>query len=165
MRYTIAILTENQAGVLSKIAGLFSRRGYNIESLAVGATDDNTVARMTVVVDCEPEHIEQIEKQLNKMIPVIKVKVMEEGTYIDRELTLVKLNCNSKQRTEIMKIAEIMSARIVDVTPVSLTLEFTDNYERTQTFLALVKPYGIRELVCTGVSVVEKGKSVLRKTI
>lgn len=165
MKYTIALLVENQSGVLSKVAGLFSRRGYNIESLAVGMTDDSSVSRMTVVVDCAPEHIEQIEKQLNKLIQVIKVKVFEEGTYLERELTLVKLTCNSKQRTELMKIAELMNAKIIDVTPTTMTLEFTDNAERTQTFIDLLKPYGIRELVCTGVSAVEKGTVVLRKTV
>lgn len=164
MKRTIVILVENQAGVLSKVAGLFSRRGFNIDSLAVGVTDDSRISRMTVVVDCDAEMIEQIEKQLNKLISTIKVKVMPEGGYFARELTLVKVACDAKQRPEIMKTAELMGARIIDVTTSTMTLEFTDTSERTDTLLTLLRPYGLRELVRTGVSAIEKGDRVTRKT-
>lgn len=165
MKYTIAVLVENQAGVLSKIAGLFARRGFNIDSLAVGVTDDTRISRMTIVVDCDEDTVEQVEKQLNKLISTIKVKVMQEGAFLARELTLCKVSCNSKQRPEIMKIAELMNARIIDVTPATMTLEFTDTSERTDTFITLLRPYGIRELVRTGASAIEKGAAVTRKTL
>ena len=100
MRYTITVLVQNHYGVLSKVAGLIARRGFNIESLAVGVTENPNVSRMTIAVDCDESGIEQVEKQLNKLIPTIKVKVLEEGSYLSRELTMVKVSCNSKQREE-----------------------------------------------------------------
>ena len=157
MRYTITILVENRAGALSKISGLFSRRGFNIESLAVGVSENPELSRMTVVVDCDEATVEQVEKQLNKLIDTIKVRVLSEGEYIARELTLVNLRCSVKQRTDLMKAASLMGARMVDVTPTTMTLEFTGTTERTDALIALLRPFGIRELVRTGVSAIEKG--------
>lgn len=156
MKHTITILVANRAGALSKISGLFSRRGFNIESLAVGAAEDPRQSRMTVVVDCDETTIEQVEKQLNKLIDTVKVKVLPEGGYIARELTLLKVRCNAKQRPDIVKIAELMNARLIDMSPNSLTLEFTDSPERTDTLITLLKPFGICELVSTGISAIEK---------
>ena len=158
MKHTITVLVENRAGALSKIAGLFSRRGFNIESLAVGVTENPRISRMTIVVDCDDFTIEQVEKQLNKLIDTIKVRVLPEGSYVSRELTLVRVGCSAKQRPELLKTAELMNARIVDVTPSTITMEFTDTSERTDTLIALLKPFGIRELVRTGLSAIEKGK-------
>jgi len=158
MKHTLTVLVENRAGALSKISGLFSRRGFNIDSLAVGVTENPRISRMTIVVDCDDATIEQVEKQLNKLIDTIKVRVLDEGSYISRELTLVRVGCSAKQRPELLKTAELMNARIVDVTPSTLTLEFTDTSERTETLIALLKPFGIRELVRTGISAIEKGK-------
>ena len=107
MKYTLSILVENQAGVLSKISGMFSRRGFNIDSLAVGTTNDPTVSRITVVTDGDEHIVEQIEKQLNKVIPVIKVKRLVEGEFISRELSLIKVHCPAAKRFEIIKIAEL----------------------------------------------------------
>ncbi|MBQ6569957.1 MAG: acetolactate synthase small subunit [Clostridia bacterium] len=156
MKYTLSVLVENHFGVLSKVAGLFSRRGFNIESLSVGETEDAGISRMTIVVDGDDYTLEQIEKQLNKVIPVIKVRVLPEGTYIERELTLIKVSCTNQQRPDIMKVAELMGARIVDVGSNCMSLEFTDTRRRTGVLLSLLKPYGIRELVRTGLTAIEK---------
>ena len=108
MKYTISVLVENHPGVLSKVSGLFSRRGFNIDSLAVGVTEDSTISRMTIVVNGDEYIVEQVEKQLNKVIPVIKVKTLNPEELISRELSLIKVGCTSNQRTDLMKIAELM---------------------------------------------------------
>ena len=160
MKYTISVLVENHPGVLSKVSGLFSRRGFNIDSLAVGVTEDSTISRMTIVVNGDEYIVEQVEKQLNKVIPVIKVKTLNPEELISRELSLIKVGCTSKQRPDLMKIAELMQANIVDVTPNSMTFQF----ERTETLISLIKPYGIREIVRTGTVAIEKGAATVRKT-
>ena len=157
MKYTLSVLVENQAGVLSKVSGLFSRRGFNIDSLAVGITEDSSISRMTIVVDGDEYVVEQLEKQLNKVIPVIKVRTYAQGEFISRELSLIKVNCPAKQRLDIMKIAELMGAKIVDVAVNTLTLQFADTHEQFETLLDLLKPYGIREIVRTGTVATEKG--------
>lgn len=157
MKYTLSVLVENQAGVLSKVSGLFSRRGFNIDSLAVGITEDSSISRMTIVVDGDEYVVEQLEKQLNKVIPVIKVRTYAQGEFISRELSLIKVNCPAKQRLDIMKIAELMGVKIVDVAVNTLTLQFADTHEQFETLLDLLKPYGIREIVRTGTVAIEKG--------
>lgn len=161
MMRTISVLVENQPGVLSKVVGLFSRRGFNIDSLAVGTTEDKTMSRITIVVNGDSYIIEQVEKQLNKLIPIIKVKTLEEGGYISRTLSLVKVSASTRTRPEIMKLAELMGARIVDVSKNSLTLEFTDTTERTEVFMSLLRPYGIKETVRTGAIAVETGHTTI----
>ncbi len=161
MMRTISVLVENQPGVLSKVVGLFSRRGFNIDSLAVGTTEDKSISRITIVVNGDSYIIEQVEKQLNKLIPIIKVRTLEEGGYISRTLSLVKVSASSRTRPEIMKLAELMGARIVDVSKTSLTLEFTDTIERTEVFMSLLRPYGIKETVRTGAIAVEKGNTTI----
>ncbi len=163
MKYTMSVLVENQPGVLSKVSGLFSRRGFNIDSLAVGTTEDPTVSRMTIVVDGDEYIVEQVEKQLNKVIPVIKVKTLEVGSYIPRMLSLIKVSVTAGQRAEIMRVSELMGARIVDATRASLTIEFSDTAERTETLETLLRPYGIREIVRTGSIAIEKGADPTRK--
>ena len=163
MKYTLSVLVENHAGVLSKVSGLFSRRGFNIDSLAVGVTDDPLISRMTIVVDGDEYMVGQVEKQLGKVIPVITVKILEPGGYVSRELSLIKVSCNAKQRAEIMKIAELMNARIIDVGLDVLTLEFCDSTERGEIIEGLLKPYGIREIVRTGVVALEKGSVIAKK--
>lgn len=164
MKYTISVLVENQPGVLSKVAGLFSRRGFNIDSLAVGITEDPAVSRITIVVNGDEYVMEQVEKQLNKLIPVIKVKTLDTtGEFYSCELSLIKINAHNQQRAELMKIAELMQARIVDVSPTSMTFQAADSIERTDNLIALLKPYGIREIVRTGTVAIEKGASVTRK--
>lgn len=157
MKYTLSVTVENHPGVLSKVSGLFSRRGFNIDSLVVGVTEDSRISRMTIVADGDEYVIEQLEKQLNKVIPVIKVRTYRQGEFISRELSLIKVNCPAKQRLDIMKIAELMDAKIVDVSVNSVTLQFADTSERFETLTDLLKPYGIREIVRTGAVAVEKG--------
>jgi len=164
MKYTMSVLVTNRPGVLSKVAGLFSRRGFNIDSLAVGTTEDPTVSRMTIVVDGDEYIVEQVEKQLNKLIPVIKVKTLEPGSHIPRTLSLIKVSVSAGQRADIMRISELMGARIVDATRTSLTIEFSDTAERADTLETLLKPYGIREIVRTGTIAIEKGADPIRKT-
>ena len=154
MQYTLSILVENQAGVLSKISGLFSRRGFNIDSLAVGVTQDPSVSRITLVANGD-EYIG--EQQLNKLIPVIKVKRLNEGEFISRELVLIKVHCAASKRAEIVKTVEIMQAKIVDVSPSSVTVEYCECASRINTLVDLLKPYGIREIVRTGTVAIDRG--------
>ncbi len=159
MKYTLSILVENQAGVLSKISGLFSRRGFNIDSLAVGVTADPTVSRITIVANGDEYVVEQLEKQLNKLIPVIKVKRLIEGEFISRELSLIKIHCPAAKRFEVIKISELMGAKIVDVAVNTITLEYCETVEKSATLIDLLKPYGIREIVRTGTVAIDKGKN------
>ncbi len=163
MQYTLSILVENQAGVLSKISGLFSRRSFNIDSLAVGITADPTISRITIVANGDEYVVEQLEKQLNKLIPVIKVKRLIEGEFISRELSLIKVHSNATKRFEIIKIAELMGAKIIDVAPTAVTVEFCETSEKTKTLLDLLKPYGIREIVRTGTVAIDKGAATASK--
>ncbi len=156
MKYTLSVLVENHAGVLSKVSGLFSRRGFNIDSLAVGTTEDENISRITIVANGDEYVIEQLEKQLNKLIPVIKVRTLTEGSFVSCELYLVKVRCTAKQRLDVMKIAELMQAKIVDVAQNSITMQFADTSERFDTLTELLKPYGIREIVRTGTVAIEK---------
>lgn len=158
MQYTLSILVENQAGALSKISGLFSRRGFNIDSLAVGVTADPDLSRITIVTHGDEYVVEQIEKQLNKLIPVVKVKRFVEGNYISRELCLIKVHCAAVKRFEILKIAEMMGAKVVDVAASTITLEYCETADNIQTLTDLLKPYGIREIVRTGTVAIDKGK-------
>lgn len=162
MKHTIYMLVENQAGVLSKITGLFSRRGFNIDSLAVGVTADSNISRITIVADGDEYVAEQIQKQVSKLIPVIEVKLLKENTYISRELALIKVKCNTANRIEIMKIAELMGAKVIDVSVTTITLEMADTVDNIETLNNLLKPYGIKEIVRTGMVAVEKG-SILGK--
>lgn len=160
MQYTLSILVENQAGVLSKISGLFSRRGFNIDSLAVGVTNNPDVSRITIVANGDEYVVEQLEKQLNKVIPVIKVKRLD-GDFISRELILIKVHCAASKRAEIIKTAEIMNAKIVDAAQSSVTIEYCECTNRVNTLIDLLKPYGIREIVRTGTIAVDRGNTAL----
>lgn len=157
MQYTLSILVENQAGVLSKISGLFSRRGFNIDSLAVGVTNTPGVSRITIVANGDEYVVEQLEKQLNKLIPVIKVKRLDENNFISRELTLIKVHCPAAKRAEIIQTVEIMQAKIVDVATNCVTIEYCECANRVNTLIDLLKPYGIREIVRTGTVAIDRG--------
>ena len=159
MQYTLSILVEDQAGALSKISGLFSRRSFNIDSLAVGSTNEPGISRITIVANGDEYVVEQLEKQLNKLIPVIKVKRFVMGEYISRELILIKVHASSAKRFEIIKIAELMGAKIVDVAQNTLTIEYCDTTEQIKTLLDLLKPYGIREIARTGTVAIDKGSA------
>ena len=150
MKHIISVLVENKAGVLSHVAGLFSSRGFNITSLAVGETQDPTVSRMTIVVDADERILEQIMKQLHKLIDTIKVQDLTKEDFIDRELVLIKVDAKSVNRSEIMQVANAFRARIVDVNPKSLTIEVTGVQEKISAILELLREFGIKEIVRTG---------------
>jgi acetolactate synthase-1/3 small subunit len=149
--HVISVLVENKSGVLAKIAGLFSRRGFNIESLAVGPTDDEKISTITLVVNAEAHSIEQLVKQLYKLINVIKIQELNPSDIVERELVLIKVNTeNNNARAEILEIANIFRANIVDVAKKSLIIEITGNSRKVGGLENLLKPYGILELVRTG---------------
>ena len=157
MKQTISVLVENQAGVLNRITGLFSRRAFNIESLAVGVTDDPTVSRITIIVDSGNNVVEQVEKQLNKLIEVIKVRTLEDTSYIGRELMILKVNANNKTRKDIMTICEIMGAKVDDISPTSMTMELSNTPDRINAFEEMMRPFNILEVVRTGMIALQKG--------
>ena len=157
MKQTISVLVENQAGVLNRITGLFSRRAFNIDSLAVGVTDDPTISRITIIVDSGNSVVEQVEKQLNKLIEVIKVRTIPEDKMIGRELVLLKVNATNKTRQDIMTICNICGAKVSDISPNSMTLELSDTPARIDTFEAMLRPFSILEVVRTGVIALQKG--------
>ena len=150
MRHTISILVENKFGVLTRIAGLFSGRGYNIDTLNVAPTQDADTSRMTIVTRGNDETVDQIIKQLKKLVNVIEVQDFHEGEFVDRELALVKVGVDSKSRAEVMQITDIFRAKIVDVQPRSLTVEITGNESKVEKFLLLMAGFGIQELTRTG---------------
>jgi acetolactate synthase-1/3 small subunit len=150
MRHTISVLVENKFGVLTRVAGLFSGRGYNIDSLNVAPTHDSTASRMTIVTHGDESTVEQIVKQLNKLPDVLKVQDFSEGEYVDRELVLVKIAVDSKSRAEVMQITDIFRAKIVDVQSKSLTIEITGNESKVEKFLELMLTFGVVELTRTG---------------
>src|ERR1043166_5783363 len=150
MRHTISVLMENKFGVLTRIAGLFSGRGYNIDTLNVGPTHDPNTSRMTIVTRGDDATLEQIVKQLNKLTDVLQVMDFREGEYVDRELVLVKVAVASSTRAEVMQITDIFRAKIVDVQPKSLTIEITGNESKVEKFLELMKSFGVVELTRTG---------------
>jgi len=150
MRHTISVLVENKFGVLTRVAGLFSGRGYNIDSLNVAPTHDPKTSRMTIVTRGDESTIDQIIKQLNKLIDVLEVRDFREGEYVDRELVLVKVGVDSKSRAEIMQISDIFRAKIVDVQPKTLTIEITGDESKIEKFIDLMKTFGIIELTRTG---------------
>jgi len=157
MRHTISVLVENKAGVLARIANLFSARGYNIDSLAVGETEDATISRMTIVVRGDERILEQIEKQLNKLIDVIKVSDFIETEHLERDLVLVKVAADKNSRSEILQIVDIFRAKIVDVAASSFIIELTGNEEKINAFSEIIKPFGVKEMVRTGIVAMARG--------
>ena len=161
MKHTISVLVENHAGVLTRLSNLFARRGFNIDSLAVGVTENPNFSRMTIVVDGDDYTVEQLEKQLNKQIDVVKVKTLLSTSLISRELTLVKVGCTPSDRHAIMDVCTILSAKIIDISKTTVTIEINDTGERIDTLLELVRPYGIREVVRTGTIAIDQGDSTI----
>ena len=156
-KHTISVLVENKFGVLSRVAGLFSARGYNIESLSVGETLDESVSRMTIVVRGDEFVIEQVTKQLHKLIDVIKVSDLTDDSHVERELVLVRVNAEPQLRAEILRTADIFRAKVIDVTPTSFTLEATGDEGKLEAFLELLRPMGIQEVVRTGKVAIARG--------
>lgn len=157
MQHTITVLVDNKPGVLARVSGLFARRGFNIESLAVSITDDPKISRMTIVVGGEESVLEQITKQLNKLIDVVKVVDYTGTAIVERELALMKVNAEAKDRAAIMQIVDIFRAKIIDISDKSFTIEVTGGVEKIDAIEKLLEPYGILELVRTGKIAMARG--------
>ena len=157
MKQTISVLVENRAGVLNRITGLFSRRAFNIDSLAVGVTDDPTLSRITIIVDNGNSVVEQVEKQLNKLVEVIKVRTLDESSLIGRELMIIKVSANKNTREQIMTICSICGAKVADISPTSMTMELSDTPDRIDTFEDMMRPFNILEVARTGVIALQRG--------
>jgi acetolactate synthase I/III small subunit len=150
MQHTITVLVENKPGVLARVSNLFARRGFNIESLAVSITDDSTVSRMTIVVNGDNTVLEQISKQLNKLIDVIKVFDYTGAPIVERELAMIKVNAEAKNRGELMQIVDIFRGKIIDISDKTFTIEVTGSLDKVNAIESLLMPYGIQEMVRTG---------------
>lgn len=156
-KHILSVLVENHAGVLSRVSGLFSRRGFNIESLAVGITENPEISRMTIVVEGDEYTVEQVSKQLNKLINVIRVKKLENFDSVKRELALIKVNATAATRSEIVQIVEIFRANIIDVSKDTLTIEVSGDEDKVGALENMIKPFGIKEIVRTGIIALERG--------
>jgi len=164
-RHTLSVLVENKPGVLARIAGLFSRRGFNIDSLAVGPTENPAVSRMTIVVSVDKLPLEQVTKQLNKLINVLKIVELDDSS-VQRELVLVKVKANNEMRSNVLEIATLFRAKVVDVAPETLTIEATGSGDKLEALLRVLEPYGIKELVQSGmVAVGRGGKSISDRSL
>ena len=162
MRHILSLLLENEAGALSRVSGLFSARGYNIESLTVAPTEDSTLSRMTIVTRGSDDVIEQITKQLNKLVDVVKVVDLNDGEHIERELMLVKVRAAGKDREEMKRMADIFRGRIIDVTDKAYTIELTGPGSKLDAFLQALEPGAIMETVRTGASGIGRGERILK---
>lgn len=161
-KHTLSVLVENHAGVLSRVAGLFSRRGFNIDSLAVGVTENPEISRMTIVVDGDEYTVEQVSKQLNKLIDVIKIKQLEKSDSVSRELALIKVNATTATRSEIIQIVEIFRANIVDVSKNTLTIEASGGTDKVAALEDMLRQFGIKEIVRTGMIAIERGNKNMK---
>ena len=162
MRHIISVLLENEAGALSRVAGLFSARGYNIETLTVAPTEDSSLSRLTIVTRGSNEVVEQITKQLNKLIDVVKVVDLSEAAHIERELMLIKVRASGKDREEIKRMADIFRGRIIDVTDSSYVIELTGSGSKLDAFIQAIDVDLILETVRTGVSGIGRGDRILK---
>lgn len=161
MKHILGVLVENNPGVLSKVSGLFSRRGFNIESLAVGVTENPAISRMTIVVEGDSYIVEQVTKQLNKLIEVIKVENISQ-TSVVRELALIKVNAVNSTRNEVMQIASVFRANIVDISKNYLTIEITGDDQKISALVEMLDEFGIKEMVRTGIIAMDRGDKMIR---
>jgi acetolactate synthase I/III small subunit len=164
-KHTLSVLVENKPGVLARIAGLFSRRGFNIDSLAVGPTEHAEISRMTIVVNVEESPLEQVTKQLNKLVEVIKIVELD-TTSVTRELLLVKVRADADNRGQVLDVVQLFDATVVDVAVDAITLEMTGNSDKLGDFLKVLEPFGIRELVQSGMVAIGRGsRSITERTL
>lgn len=161
-KHILSVLVENHAGVLSRVVGLFSRRGFNIDSLAVGTTENPEVSRITIVVDGDEYIIEQVCKQLNKLIDVIKIKRLDKADSVSRELALIKVSATAATRSEIMQVVEIFRAKIIDVSKTTLTVEISGDNDKVVAIEDMLAQFGIKEIVRTGAIAIERGNKVIK---
>jgi acetolactate synthase-1/3 small subunit len=163
--HTLSVLVEDKPGVLARIAGLFARRGFNINSLAVGPTEHPDISRMTIVVNVEESPLEQVTKQLNKLVEVIKIVELDGSASVNRELLLVKVRADATTRGAVLDAVQLFRAKVVDVAPDAITIEVTGNVDKLADFLAVLEPFGIRELVQSGmVAIGRGGRSISERT-
>jgi acetolactate synthase-1/3 small subunit len=162
MKHTIAVIVENKSGVLTRIAGLFSRRSFNIESLSVGATDNPDYSRMTITVNGDRDILEQVIKQLSKLINVIRVSELDAGESVERELAVIKVNADKESRSEIMQIVNIFRAKIIDVSHRSMIIEVTGDEEKIDAIVQLLRQFGIKEIARTGKVSMVRGARVIK---
>ena len=155
--HTLSVLVEDKPGVLARVASLFSRRGFNIQSLAVGATEQKDMSRMTIVVSVEDSPLEQITKQLNKLINVIKIVEQDDDNAVSRELALIKVRADATTRSQVIEAVNLFRAKVVDVSTESLTIEATGTPAKLEAFMRVLEPYGIRELAQSGVVSLSRG--------
>lgn len=165
-KHVLSVLVENKPGVLARIAGLFSRRGFNIHSLAVGPTERDEISRMTVLVDGDELPLEQVTKQLNKLVEVIKIVELDDASSVDRELMLVKVKADTETRGQIVDLIQLFDAKVVDVAPDALTIELTGPSSKLDDFLRVAEPFGVRELVQSGMVAIGRGsRSITDRTL
>lgn len=165
-RHTLSVLVENKPGVLTRVAGLFARRAFNIHSLAVGPTEHDDVSRITVVVDVEALPLEQVTKQLNKLINVLKIVELEDASSVQRELMLVKVRADTTQRTHVLEVVTLFRAHVVDVVPDAVTVEATGSPAKLAALLAALEPFGVREIVQSGTVAIGRGaRSITDRTL
>lgn len=162
-KHILSVLVENHPGVLSRVAGLFSRRGFNIDSLAVGITENPDISRITIIVDGDDYTVEQVSKQLNKLIDVIKIKQLEKSEAVSRELALIKVSANAGNRTEVVQIVEIFRAKIIDVSKSTLTIEISGSIDKVAALEDMLKQFGIKEIVRTGMISIERGNKFINE--
>ena len=162
--HTLSVLVEDKPGVLARIAALFSRRGFNIESLAVGRTEQKDMSRMTIVVSAEETPLEQVTKQLNKLINVIKIVELDNDYSVSRELALIKVRADAGTRSQVIEAVNLFRAKVIDVAPEALTIEATGNQDKIEALLRVLEPYGIREIVQSGVVAVGRGPKSITAT-
>jgi acetolactate synthase-1/3 small subunit len=163
MRHVISALVQNQPGVLAHVAGMFAARGFNIDSLVVGRTEDPELSRMTIVVVGDDRVMEQVRKQLGKLIPVVKVRDFEDLSYVERDLMLIRVHTPPDKRAEVVQLVNLFRGRVVDVAKRSLLVELVGPEDRLEAFIEVVKTYGIRELARTGVIAMTRGEQPLKK--
>jgi acetolactate synthase-1/3 small subunit len=165
-KHTLSVLVENKPGVLTRVAGLFSRRGFNIDSLAVGPTEHPEISRMTILVNVEESPLEQVTKQLNKLVEVIKIVELDHAQSVNRELLLVKVKAEAASRSQVLEIVQLFRAKVVDVSTDALTIQIVGNSDKLADFLRMVEPYGVRELVQSGMVAIGRGsRSITERTI
>jgi acetolactate synthase I/III small subunit len=156
-RHTLSVLVENKAGLLVRVAGLFARRGFNIDSLAVGPTEHEEISRMTIVVNCEDRPLEQVTKQLNRLVNVLKIVELDPAAAVQRELILVKVRADTETRSRVLETVTLFRAKVVDVAPDAVTVEATGNKEKLEALIRVLQPFGIKELVQSGMVAVGRG--------
>jgi len=164
--HTLSVLVENKPGVLARIAGLFSRRGFNIDSLAVGPTEHDEVSRMTIVVNVESSPLEQVTKQLNKLVEVIKIVELDPAASVNRELVMVKVSATAETRGQVLDTAQIFRATVIDVAPDAVTIQMIGNAGKIADFMRVIEPFGVRELVQSGQVAIGRGsRSISERTL